>query len=68
MTLVVVGASVPIPVWQVAVAVFVLARIGQLWGRKVEGKPLLFLKVIQCLLIGSAWLLSFIYRCLWFPA
>lgn len=62
-----VEASVSVPVWQVAVVVFVLAWIGQFWGHKVEGKKPSFLKDIQFLLIGPAWLMSFIYRKLGLP-
>jgi uncharacterized membrane protein YGL010W len=47
--------------WQVCVAIFVLAWIGQFWGHKVEGKKPSFFKDLQFLLIGPAWLMSFIY-------
>lgn len=49
-------------VWQVALILFVLAWVGQFWGHKIEGKKPSFLKDIQFLLIGPAWLLSFIYK------
>jgi len=49
-------------VWKVAAVVFVLAWIGQFWGHKVEGKKPSFFKDVQFLLIGPAWLLSFLYR------
>ena len=42
--------------------VFVLAWIGQFIGHKIEGKKPSFIKDIQFLLIGPAWLLSFIYK------
>ena len=48
--------------WQVSIARFVLAWIGQFWGHKVEGKRPSFLKDLQFLLIGPAWLMSFIYQ------
>jgi uncharacterized membrane protein YGL010W len=48
--------------WQVAVGLFVAAWIGQFWGHKVEGKKPSFLKDIQFLMIGPAWLMSFIYK------
>jgi uncharacterized membrane protein YGL010W len=51
-----------VPLWQIAVGVFVLAWIGQFWGHKIEGKKPSFLKDLQFLLIGPAWLLSFLYR------
>ena len=50
------------PLWQVSVTIFVLAWIGQFWGHKVEGKKPSFLKDIQFLMIGPAWLMSFIYQ------
>lgn len=51
-----------IPLWQVCAGLFVLAWIGQFWGHKVEGKKPSFLKDLQFLLIGPAWLMSFIYQ------
>lgn len=50
------------PLWQVSITVFVLAWIGQFWGHKVEGKKPSFLKDLQFLMIGPAWLMSFIYQ------
>ncbi len=50
-----------LPLWQVSLTLFVLAWIGQFWGHKVEGKKPSFLKDVQFLLIGPAWLMSFIY-------
>lgn len=50
------------PLWQVSVTVFVLAWIGQFLGHKVEGKKPSFLKDLQFLMIGPAWLMSFIYQ------
>jgi len=47
--------------WQVCLALFVLAWIGQFWGHKVEGKKPSFFKDIQFLMIGPAWLMSFVY-------
>ncbi len=49
-------------VWQVAAVLFVAAWAGQFWGHKVEGKKPSFFKDIQFLLIGPAWLISFIYK------
>ena len=51
-----------IPLWAIALIVFVLAWIGQFYGHQVEGKKPSFLKDIQFLLIGPVWLLHFIYR------
>lgn len=55
------------PVWLVFLVVFVLAWIGQFYGHKVEGKKPSFLKDLQFLLIGPAWLLHFIYKKLGIP-
>jgi uncharacterized membrane protein YGL010W len=56
-------ASVAIaPLWLVCVIIFVLAWIGQFYGHKVEGKKPSFLKDVQFLLVGPAWLMHFIYK------
>lgn len=55
------------PVWQVSIAAFVLAWIGQFYGHNVEGKKPSFLKDVQFLLIGPAWLMHFIYKKLGIP-
>ncbi|MEM7505578.1 MAG: Mpo1-like protein [Pseudomonadota bacterium] len=60
-------ASWPLPLWQFAIGIFVLAWIGQFWGHKVEGKKPSFLKDVQFLMIGPAWLMSFLYRRLGIP-
>ena len=52
----------PWPLWQFAIALFVLAWVGQFWGHKVEGKKPSFFKDVQFLLIGPAWLISFVYK------
>lgn len=48
--------------WLFSVIVFILAWIGQFYGHKIEGKKPSFLKDIQFLMIGPAWLMSFIYK------
>ncbi len=53
--------------WIVFVAVFVLSWIGQFYGHKIEGKKPSFLKDLQFLLVGPAWLLSFILKKLNIP-
>jgi len=55
-------AAFALPLWKFAVALFVLAWIGQFWGHKVEGKKPSFFKDVQFLLIGPAWLLGFVYK------
>lgn len=51
-----------VQVWMFSLIVFVLAWIGQFYGHKVEGKKPSFLKDLQFLLIGPAWILGFVYR------
>jgi len=46
----------------VSIVVFVLAWAGQFWGHKVEGKKPSFLKDIQYLMIGPAWIMSFLFK------
>ena len=55
-------ASFSIPLWQSSLVIFVVAWIGQFYGHKVEGKKPSFLKDVQFLMIGPAWLLGFIYK------
>ena len=57
----------PWPLWQVALAVFVVAWIGQFIGHIFEGKRPSFFKDVQFLLIGPAWLMSFVYRKIGYP-
>ncbi len=51
-----------VPLWQACVTIFVLAWIGQFWGHKIEGKKPSFFKDLLFLMIGPAWLMSFIYQ------
>jgi len=51
-----------VPLWQFAVAIFIMAWIGQFIGHYIEGKRPSFLRDIQFLLIGPVWLLVDIYR------
>ena len=50
------------PLWLVSIIVFVLAWIGQFYGHHVEGKKPSFIHDLQFLMIGPAWLMSFIYK------
>jgi uncharacterized membrane protein YGL010W len=50
------------PLWALALILFVLAWIFQFWGHKIEGKKPSFLKDVQFLLVGPAWLMHFIYK------
>ena len=55
------------PLWLVSLLLFVFAWVAQFYGHKVEGKKPSFLKDVQFLLIGPAWLMSFIYQRLGVP-
>ena len=48
--------------WIVFLSVFVLSWIFQFIGHKIEGKKPSFLKDLQFLLVGPAWLLHFILK------
>lgn len=52
----------PGKLWMISLGTFVLAWIIQFFGHKIEGKKPSFLKDVQFLLIGPAWLLHFIYK------
>ena len=54
--------TVPSPLWQVCLLIFVVAWIGQFIGHKIEGKKPSFMKDLQFLLVGPMWLLHFIYK------
>ncbi|MDR7100786.1 putative membrane protein YGL010W [Lysobacter niabensis] len=47
---------------RVAIAVFIVAWIGQFIGHKIEGKKPSFLTDLTYLLIGPAWVLAKLYR------
>ena len=49
-------------VFWVSAGIFVIAWIFQFWGHKVEGQKPSFLKDLQFLMIGPAWIMSFIYK------
>jgi uncharacterized membrane protein YGL010W len=48
--------------WAVSLGIFVTAWVFQFWGHSVEGKKPSFLKDLQFLLIGPAWIMSFVYK------
>ena len=55
-------SHLPIALWKTALGIFVLAWLGQFYGHKIEGKKPSFIKDLQFLLIGPAWLLGFVYQ------
>lgn len=50
------------PLWGLALILFVFAWILQFVGHHIEGKKPSFLKDLQFLLIGPAWLMHFIFK------
>jgi uncharacterized membrane protein YGL010W len=50
------------PLWAICIGIFVLAWIGQFYGHNIEGRKPSFLKDLQYLMIGPAWLMSFVYK------
>lgn len=51
-----------VPLWQLALFVFAFAWILQFVGHKIEGRKPSFLRDVQFLLIGPAWLLAELFR------
>ncbi len=51
----------PWPLWAICAVLFTLAWIGQFVGHRIEGEKPSFLKDLQFLLIGPAWLMAKIY-------
>lgn len=47
-----------LPLFYTSLAIFVIAWIGQFYGHKIEGKKPSFLKDLQFLLIGPAWVIK----------
>lgn len=50
------------PLWLFSLIVFVVAWIGQFIGHYIEGAKPSFFKDLQFLLVGPAWLMSFVYK------
>lgn len=48
--------------WYWGLLIFITAWVGQFIGHKIEGQKPSFFDDLQFLLIGPAWLLSFIYK------
>ncbi len=53
--------------WQVHLGIFAAAWVGQFIGHQIEGRKPSFLKDLQFLLVGPAWLLHFVYRKIGLP-
>lgn len=52
----------PWPLWAICLVLFTVAWIGQFIGHGIEGKKPSFLKDLQFLMIGPAWLMAKVYR------
>lgn len=50
------------PLWLVSLIIFAVAWVGQFYGHKIEGKKPSFLKDIQFLLIGPAWVIENVFK------
>lgn len=50
------------PLWAICLGLFTAAWIGQFIGHGIEGKKPSFLKDVQFLIIGPAWLMAKVYR------
>ncbi|MEP0711962.1 Mpo1-like protein [Algoriphagus sp.] len=52
----------PGKLWMISLGIFLISWVLQFYGHKIEGKKPTFLRDIQFLLIGPAWLMHFIYK------
>lgn len=52
----------PIHYLFICIAIFFIAWVGQFIGHNIEGKKPSFLKDLQFLLVGPAWLMHFIFK------
>ena len=50
------------PLWAISLGIFAVAWVAQFIGHGVEGKKPSFIKDLQFLLIGPAWLMAKLYR------
>ena len=56
------SGKIEFQLWLIALIIFVISWIIQFIGHEIEGKKPSFLKDVQVLLIGPAWLMHFIYK------
>ena len=59
---IILNGNLKVSLWIIALGIFALSWIVQFLGHKIEGKKPSFLRDIQFLLIGPAWLMHFIYQ------
>ncbi|MCB9194751.1 MAG: DUF962 domain-containing protein [Flavobacteriales bacterium] len=55
-------SKIELDYWLFSLIVFIVAWIGQFIGHHIEGAKPSFFKDLQFLLIGPAWVISFIYK------
>ena len=56
------SGKIEFQLWLIALTIFTVSWIIQFIGHEIEGKKPSFLKDVQFLLIGPAWLMHFIYK------
>lgn len=56
------SGKIEFQLWLIALTIFAVSWIIQFIGHEIEGKKPSFLKDVQFLLIGPAWLMHFIYK------
>ena len=54
--------SLYLPLLFVSLTIFIMAWIGQFYGHKVEGKKPSFIKDLQFLLVGPAWVIYKVFK------
>jgi uncharacterized membrane protein YGL010W len=59
---IILNENLKVSLWMIALSIFAFSWIVQFLGHKIEGKKPSFLRDIQFLLIGPAWLMHFIYE------
>lgn len=59
--------ALPYPLWASSLVLFIIAWVGQFIGHKIEGEKPSFFEDLQFLMIGPAWLMSFILQKLKIP-
>ena len=59
---IILNENLKVSLWMIALSIFTFSWIVQFLGHKIEGKKPSFLRDIQFLLIGPAWLMHFIYE------
>ena len=63
----IIAGIIGLDLWIISLIIFALAWVFQFIGHHIEGKKPSFLKDIQFLMIGPAWLMHFIYKKLHIP-